>query len=64
VRVIDAFVDKFDLFGLGFDGVANQVPDVNVKLQQNRRMIRRPSRCLRSRVQSSRRLEREAGRNR
>src|SRR5712691_10503080 len=61
VRVIDAFVDKLDLRGLGFDGVAAEATG---------RPSYHPSGLLKlyiygylNRVQSSRRLEREAGRN-
>jgi transposase/macrodomain Ter protein organizer (MatP/YcbG family) len=61
VRVIDAFVDKLDLSGLGFDGVAPEAtgrpsyhPSVLLKLYIYGYLVR---------VQSSRRLEREAGRN-
>jgi transposase len=61
VRVIDAFVDALDLAGLGFDGVVPQVtgrpsyhPSVLLKLYIYGYL---------NRVQSSRRLEREAGRN-
>src|SRR5216684_3677690 len=61
VRVIDAFVDKLDLSGLGFDGVAPEAtgrpsyhPSVLLKLYIYGYL---------NRVQSSRRLEREAGRN-
>jgi len=61
VRAIDAFVDKLDLFGLGFDGVAPEATG---------RPSYHPSRLLKlyiygylNRVQSSRRLEREAARN-
>jgi transposase len=61
VRVIDAFVDKLDLCGLGFDGVAPEATG---------RPSYHPSGLLKlyiygylNRVQSSRRLEREAGRN-
>src|SRR5271156_324432 len=61
VRVIDAFVDKLDLSGLGFDGVAPEATG---------RPSYHPSALLKlyiygylNRVQSSRRLEREAGRN-
>jgi transposase/macrodomain Ter protein organizer (MatP/YcbG family) len=61
VRVIDAFVDKLDLSGLGFDGVAPEVtgrpsyhPSVLLKLYIYGYLVG---------VQSSRRLEREAGRN-
>ena len=61
VRAIDAFVDKLDLFGLGFDGVAPEAtgrpsyhPSVLLKLYIYGYLVR---------VQSSRRLEREAGRN-
>ena len=61
VRVIDAFVDKLDLSGLGFDGVAPEAtgrpsyhPSVLLKLYIYGYL---------NRVQSSRRLEREALRN-
>src|SRR5882672_8465607 len=61
VRVIDAFVDALDLGGLGFDGV---VPEATGRPSYH------PSVLLKlyiygylNRVQSSRRLEREAGRN-
>src|SRR5436189_2968642 len=61
VRVIDAFVDKLDLSGLGFDGMAPEAtgrpsyhPSVLLKLYIYGYL---------NRVQSSRRLEREAGRN-
>jgi transposase len=61
VRVIDAFVDKLDLSRLGFDGVAPETtgrpsyhPAVLLKLYIYGYL---------NRVQSSRRLEREAGRN-
>ena len=61
VRAIDAFVDKLDLCGLGFDGVAPEATG---------RPSYHPSGLLKlyiygylNRVQSSRRLEREAGRN-
>src|ERR1700693_661011 len=61
VRVIDAFVEKLDLSGLGFDGVAPEAtgrpsyhPAVPLKLYIYGYL---------NRVQSSRRLEREAGRN-
>jgi transposase len=61
VRVIDAFVDRLDLSRLGFDGVAPEVTG---------RPSYHPSALLKlyiygylNRVQSSRRLEREAGRN-
>src|SRR6266508_2637694 len=61
VRVIDAFVEKLDLSGLGFDGVAPEATG---------RPSYHPSGLLKlyiygylNRVQSSRRLEREAGRN-
>jgi transposase len=61
VRVIDAFVDALDLSELGFDGVAPAVTG---------RPSYHPSALLKlyiygylNRVQSSRRLEREAGRN-
>ena len=61
VRVIDAFVEKLDLSGLGFDGVAPEAtgrpsyhPAVLLKLYIYGYL---------NRVQSSRRLEREALRN-
>jgi transposase len=61
VRVIDAFVDALDLFGLGFDRVVPRStgrpsyhPSVFLKLYVYGYL---------NRVQSSRRLEREAGRN-
>ena len=61
VRVIDVFVDALDLGQLGFDGVAREAtgrpsyhPSVLLKLY----IYGYPNR-----VQSSRRLEREAGRN-
>src|SRR5271165_6418803 len=61
VRVIDAFVEKLDLSGLGFDGVAPEAtgrpsyhPAVLLKLDIYGYL---------NRVQSSRRLEREASRN-
>ena len=61
VRVIDAFVDALDLRDLGFDGVdpaatgrPSYHPSINLKLYIYGYL---------NRVQSSRRLEREAGRN-
>ncbi len=61
VRVIDVFVDELDLPELGFDGVEPEVTG---------RPSYHPSALLKlyiygylNRVQSSRRLEREAGRN-
>src|SRR6478752_8304955 len=61
VRAIDAFVEKLDLSGLGFDGVAPEATG---------RPSYHPSALLKlyiygylNLVQSSRRLEREAGRN-
>ena len=61
VRVIDAFVDALDLSDLGFDGMEPAVTG---------RPAYHPSTLLKlyiygylNRVQSSRRLEREAGRN-
>src|ERR1700758_5582977 len=61
VRVIDVFVEKLDLCGLGFDGVAPEAtgrpsyhPAVLLKLYVYGYL---------NRVQSSRRLEREACRN-
>ena len=61
VQVIDAFVDELNLAELGFDGIAPEVtgrpayhPSVLLKLYIYGYL---------NRVQSSRRLEREAGRN-
>ena len=61
VRVIDVFVDELDLGGLGFDWVDPKAtgrpgyhPSVLLKLYIYGYL---------NRVQSSRRLEREAGRN-
>src|SRR5450631_2596473 len=61
VRVIDVFVEELDLAGLGFDGVAPEAtgrpsyhPSVVLKLYIYGYL---------NRVQSSRRLEHEAGRN-
>ena len=61
VRVIDAFVDRLDLAEIGFEGVAPA---------ETGRPAYHPSALLKlyvygylNRVQSSRRLEREAGRN-
>src|SRR3990172_4731742 len=61
VRVIDVFVDELDLAELGFDGIEPEVTG---------RPSYHPSALLKlyiygylNRVQSSRRLEREAGRN-
>jgi transposase len=61
VQVIDVFVDALDLAELGFDGVSPEVtgrpsyhPSVLLKLYIYGYL---------NRVQSSRRLEREAGRN-
>src|SRR3982074_3914796 len=61
VRVIDVFVDELDLAGLGFNGVEPEVtgrpsyhPSVLLKLYIYGYL---------NRVQSSRRLEREAGRH-
>src|SRR6478672_7486352 len=61
VQVIDVFVDELDLVELGFDGVAPELtgrpsyhPSVLLKLYIYGYL---------NRVQSSRRLEREAGRN-
>ena len=61
VQVIDVFVDELDLAALGFDGVAPEAtgrpsyhPSVLLKLYIYGYL---------NRVQSSRRLEREAGRN-
>jgi len=61
VRVVDVFVDSLDLSGLGFDGVSREAagrpayhPGVLLKLYIYGYL---------NRIQSSRRLEREAGRN-
>ena len=61
VRVVDVFVDSLDLSGLGFDGVSREAAG---------RPAYHPAMLLKlyiygylNRVQSSRRLEREAGRN-
>ena len=61
VRIVDAFIDELDLAALGFDGV---VPEVTGRPAYH------PSTLLKiylygyvNRVQSSRRLEREAQRN-
>src|SRR6204780_729410 len=61
VRVIEVFVDELDLAELGFEGIAPEATG---------RPSYRPSVLLKlyiygylNRVQSSRRLEREAGRN-
>jgi len=61
VRVVDVFVDELDLGGLGFAGVDPQAtgrpsyhPSILLKLYIYGYL---------NRVQSSRRLEREAGRN-
>src|SRR5277367_4590410 len=61
VRVIDVFVEELDLAGLGFEGM---VPEATGRPSYH------PSALLKlyiygylNRVQSSRRLEREAGRN-
>ena len=61
IRVVDAFVDKLDLSRVGFDGVVAEAtgrpsyhPAVLLKLYIYGYL---------NRVQSSRRLEREAGRN-
>ena len=61
VQVIDVFVDELDLFDMGFDRVAPK---------RTRRPAYHPEVMLKlyiygylNRVQSSRRLEREAGRN-
>jgi transposase len=61
VRVIDAFVDALDIGDLGFDGIDPAAtgrpayhPSIHLKLYIYGYL---------NRVQSSRRLEREAGRN-
>jgi transposase len=61
VRVIDAFVEKLDLSGLGFDGVAPEAtgrPSYHLPV-----LLKLYIYGYLNRVQSSRRLEREAGRN-
>jgi len=61
VRVIDAFVDALDLAGLGFGGVepaATGRPSYHPSL-----LLKLYTYGYLNRVQSSRRLEREAGRN-
>ena len=61
VRVIDAFVDALDLSELGFDGVG---PEATGRPAQHPAVLLKLSICGDlDRVQSSRRLEREAGRN-
>src|SRR5262244_3598269 len=59
VRVIDAFVEKLDLSGLGFDGVAPEAtgrPSYHAAF-----LLKLYIYGYHNRVQSSRRLEREAG---
>ena len=59
VRVIDGFVDKLDLSRIGFEGVVAEItgrPSYSV-------LLKLYIYCYLNRVQSSRRLEREAGRN-
>src|SRR5689334_23467497 len=61
VRVIDAFVEELDLGDLGFSGVdpeATGRPSYNTSVLLNLYVY-----CYLNRFQSSRRLEREAGRN-
>src|SRR5262245_6215629 len=61
VRVIDAFVDKLDLSRVGFDGVAPEAtgrPSYHLAV-----LLKLYIYGYLNRVQSSRRLEREAGRN-
>ncbi len=61
VRVIDVFVDQLDLDGLGFDRVAPQAtgrPSYHLSV-----LLKLYIYGYLNRVQSSRRLEREAGRN-
>ena len=61
VRAIDAFVDAVDLGELGFDGV---VPEVTGRPSYHRSvLLKLYVYGYLNRVQSSRRLEREAGRN-
>ncbi len=61
IRIVDVFIDSLDLCGLGFDGVSREAAG---------RPAYHPAMLLKlyiygylNRVQSSRRLEREAGRN-
>src|SRR6202050_798080 len=61
VRVIDAFVEKLDLLTLGFDGAVAEAtgrPSYHPAGRLKLNIYGYPNR-----VQSSRRLEREAGRN-
>jgi transposase len=61
VRVIDAFVDALDLAGLGFGGVE---PAATGRPSYHPSLLLKLYTCgYLNRVQSSRRLEREAGRN-
>src|SRR6201985_748669 len=61
VRVIDVFVDELDLAGLGFNGVE---PEVTGRPSYHPSILLKLFVCgYLNRVQSSRRLEREAGRN-
>jgi transposase len=59
VQVIDVFVDELDLAELGFDGVA---PELTGRPSYHPSVLLKIYGYL-NRVQSSRRLEREAGRN-
>src|SRR5215468_7974905 len=59
VRVIDVFVDELDLAGLGFNGVE---PEATGRPSYHPSVLLKLYGYL-NRVQSSRRLEREAGRN-
>lgn len=61
VRVIDAFVDALDLRGLGFDGI---IPEATGRPSYHPAILLKLYiyGCL-NRVQSSRRLERDASRN-
>jgi len=61
VRVIDAFVDALDLGELGFDGV--EPASTGRPGYHPATLLKLYVYCYLNRVQSSRRLEREAGRN-
>jgi Transposase domain (DUF772) len=62
VRAIDAFVDKLDLTGVGFDGVAPEATG-RPSYHPSELLLKLYIYGYLNRVQSSRRLEREAGRN-
>jgi len=61
VRVIDAFVEALDLVGLGFEGI--QAADTGRPAYHPAVLLKLYIYGYLNRVQSSRRLEREAGRN-